>query len=89
MRVIKNFTEASKMSARKFLAALILVILAASFSFAEITPSQILSDTRFSTHVPATKANGSSLLPGRYIVAENTASRTGGQPIIAPTKIII
>ena len=29
------------------------------------------------------------MLPGRYIVAENTAPRTGGQPIIAPTKIVI
>lgn len=77
------------MSARKFLAALLLAVMAASCSFAEVTTLQILQDVRFSPHIPATKLNGPSLLPGRYIVAENIASRTGSQPIIAPAKTIL
>ena len=76
------------MSARKFLAALILV-LCASCSFAEVTPRQVLSDPRFAPLVPATREKGSASLTGRYICAMEVPSRTGGQKILAPTSAVI
>ena len=76
------------MSARKFLAALILV-LCASCSFAEVTPRQVLSDPRFAPLVPATREKGSASLTGRYICAMEVPSRTGGPKILAPTSAVI
>ncbi|MBQ3403349.1 MAG: hypothetical protein IJG65_08295 [Synergistaceae bacterium] len=77
------------MKAKNFFTALILAILFASSSFAEIAPVQVLQDPRFSPHIPATKLHGASLLPGRYIVAQDTPSRTGGHPIVSPTRLIV
>ena len=76
------------MSARKIFAALILVLYA-SCSFAEVTPKQVLSDTRFSPLVKATKQHGAEYLPGRYVVTMELPSRTGDTPILAPTHIIL
>ena len=76
------------MSARKILAALILVLYA-SCSFAEVTPKQVLADPRFSPLVEITRKQGAEYLPGRYVVTMETPSRTGGQKILAPTPMIL
>ena len=76
------------MSARKIFAALILVLYA-SCSFAEVTPKQVLADPRFYPLVETTRKLGAKYLTGRYVVTMELPSRTGGNPIVAPTQMVI
>ena len=77
------------MSARKIFAAILLAVMAASGSFADVTPKQVLRDPRFYPHVEATREKGADFLPGRYVCTKELPSRTDGQEILAPTNTII
>ena len=67
IRQPKTFTEVLIMSARKIFAAILLAVMAASGSFADVTPKQVLRDPRFYPHVEATREKGADFLPGRYV----------------------
>ena len=78
------------MKAKTFLTSLILMaILAASTSYASVTPQQAASDQRIGPFVEFTKQNGAKFIPGRYAHTNQLPSRTGGDKILAPTKIIL
>ncbi len=78
------------MKAKTFLFSLILIaILTASTSYASITPQQAASDQRIGPFIEFTKQNGAKFIPGRYAHTTEIASRTGGDKILAPTKIIL
>lgn len=79
------------MKAKKFITALILVlVLSASCAYAKVTEQQALSDPRIAPFVEKTKQQGEKFLPGRYAhVREFTHKSNTGEKINAPSEIVV